>query len=261
MSGNGGSLTVVGIGIRAPEQTTPEATAQIERADKVYSLVENLLAEYWIHSLNENTESLLNCYAVGKDRRQTYREIVEIIVAAVGKGQRVCAATYGHPGVFAYPFHESIRRLRGMGFPAVMLAAISAEDCLFADLGIDPASSGCRSYEATDFLVYRRPIEAASSLILWQIGVIAELGCKNEERAWNRDGLVVLTQRLLQVYPAGHEVVVYEAACLPIGDPTIARIALAELPDAPVTTLSTLYVPPSKAPRVDRAMLRRLRMA
>jgi len=31
-----------------------------------------------------------------------------------------------------------------------MLPGISAEDCLVADLGIDPASSGCQSYEAND---------------------------------------------------------------------------------------------------------------
>jgi hypothetical protein len=35
-----------------------------------------------------------------------------------------------------------------------MLPAISAEDCLFADLGVDPADHGCPSYEATDFLVH-----------------------------------------------------------------------------------------------------------
>jgi hypothetical protein len=38
-----------------------------------------------------------------------------------------------------------------------MLPGISAEDCLFADLGIDPGIYGCQSYEATDFLANGRP--------------------------------------------------------------------------------------------------------
>jgi hypothetical protein len=32
-----------------------------------------------------------------------------------------------------------------------MLAGISAEVCLFADLGVDPAVNGTTTYEATDW--------------------------------------------------------------------------------------------------------------
>jgi hypothetical protein len=40
------------------------------------------------------------------------------------------------------------------GFDAVMLPGISAEDCLFADLGIDPGMIGCQSFEATDSITF-----------------------------------------------------------------------------------------------------------
>ena len=53
-----------------------------------------------------------------------------------------------------------------------MLPGISAEDCLFADLGVDPAEAGCQSYEATRFLERRPAIEPRAALILWQIGVV-----------------------------------------------------------------------------------------
>ena len=77
---------------------------------------------------------------------------------------------YGHQRVFVHPGHESIRRAHMEGFPACMLPGISAEDCLFAELGIDPSKNGCQSFEATDFLVYKRKFDNRSSLILWQIG-------------------------------------------------------------------------------------------
>ena len=48
------------------------------------------------------------------------------------------------------------------GFNAQMLAGISAEDCLFADLGLDPGKNGCQSFEATDFLIRRRQFEPTS---------------------------------------------------------------------------------------------------
>ncbi len=258
MKRRGGSLCAVGIGIRAPAQATFEARGRIESADKVFSLLADPLSEYWVRSLNANTESLGDLYAVGKERCQTYREMVERIVGAVREQLCVCAVSYGHPGVTAYPLHESVRRACAEGFAAQMLPGISAEDCLFADLGIDPTSGGCRSYEATDFLVYRRGADPASNLILWQIGVIAVSGFRQEPAIWNRDGLAVLTQTLLKVYRHDHEVVVYEAARLPVCDPRVERVALEDLPHAAVTPLSTLFVPPMVHAPPDQAMLQLL---
>jgi uncharacterized protein YabN with tetrapyrrole methylase and pyrophosphatase domain len=256
-----GSFSALGIGIRAPSQTTPEASARIKRAEKVFSIVADPLAEYWISALNQNTESLGALYSVGKDRRDTYREMVERIVDAVRAGLRVCAVAYGHPGVAAYPLHESVRRLRAEGFDAEMLPGISAEDCLFADLGIDPVDGGCRSYEATDFLVHRRGVDTAGNLILWQVGAIAETGYKLERGAWNPHGIVVLTEVLLETYPPEHEVIVYEAAQLPVCEARIQGVALASLPEAHITPMSTLFVPPLSKPAVDQTMLRRLGIA
>jgi hypothetical protein len=139
-----------------------------------------------------------------------------------------------------------------------MLPAVSAEDCLFAELNLDPAEAGCRSYEATDFLIYRRPLDPTSSLILWQIGAIGEFGYKYDSSAWNPEGLVVLTEKLLEVYRRDHEVIVYEAALLPVCASTIARIALENLPSAPVTIMSTLCVPAMSKPVLDAAIVARL---
>ncbi len=255
---NGASLSAVGIGLRAPSQATLEATARIESAEQVFTLLADPLSEYWIGTLNPNTRSLDGFYVVGKDRRETYREMVEEIVDAVRGGLRVCAVAYGHPGIAAYPLHESVRRVRAEGFPAEMLAAVSAEDCLAADLGIDPLKGGCRSYEATDFLVYRRPADPTSNLILWQIGAIAEPGYKCQRGLWNRKGLVVLTETLLEVYRPDHEVIVYEAARLPLCSATVERIPLETLPCARVTAMSTLFVPRMVEAQIDATMLRRL---
>jgi len=62
----------------------------------------------------------------------------------------------GQPGMFADPLHDAIGRVRAAGRPALMLPGISAEECLFADRGIDPAQTGACSFEATDFLVHHR---------------------------------------------------------------------------------------------------------
>jgi uncharacterized protein YabN with tetrapyrrole methylase and pyrophosphatase domain len=253
-----GSLTAIGIGIRAPSQTTLEASLRIERADKVFSLVADPLAEHWLSTINENVEPLHCLYVVGKERRETYAEIVARVLEAVREGLAVCAVTYGHPGIASFPLHESIRQARAVGFTAEMLAAVSAEDCLFSDLGIDPVSTGFTSYEATDFLVRRRSVDITNVLLLWQVGVIGELSCKTDHASWNPKGLEVLTETLLEAYPADHEVVIYEAARLPLCTPYIVRTALRRLPEAGVTALCSLLVPPVTKAKIDQAMVRRL---
>lgn len=260
MKGRGGSLWAVGIGIRAPAQTSLETSVRIENADKVFTMLADPLSEYWVRSLNDQTESLAPFYAVGKERQKTYDEMVDRIVGTVREGLGVVAVSYGHPGVAAYPLHESVRRARSEGFRAEMLPGISAEDCLFADLGIDPMRAGCRSYEATDFLVHRRGCDPGSNLLLWQIGVIAESGFKTEQGVWNHRGLVVLTQTLLETYHPEHIVTVYEAARLPVCGPVVERVALEELPNAAVTPLSTLFVPPMTKAMPDARMLHLLEM-
>lgn len=178
------------------------------------------------------------------------------MLAPVRNGRRVCAAFYGHPGVFVNPGHEAIRRARAEGYPARMQPAVSALDCLVADLGIDPAATGLQSYEATDFVMYRRRLDPTALLVLWQIGVVGELGYASEPR---RESLVLVVDRLGRAYPRGHEVILYEASPFPlVADPFVQRLPFEELADARVPLLATLVVPPARKPRRDRAVTKML---
>jgi uncharacterized protein YabN with tetrapyrrole methylase and pyrophosphatase domain len=252
--GSAGSLVVVGTGIRLGLQTTPEARQSIEQAQKVLYLCSDAASGGWIERLNPSAETLAGMYAPGRPRAETYDAMADEILAWVRKGLDVCAAFYGHPGVFAEPAHESIRRAREEGFPARMLPGVSAEDCLFADLGVDPGD-GCQSYEATDFLLHPPTFDTRVSLVLWQVaGVGARVG--RTEPA--REGLMVLAERLIEWYGPEHEVVLYEAPTWPIGGPAIRRLPLRDLADCDVTAMTTLYVPSNDRRRPDETMLDRL---
>jgi hypothetical protein len=252
-----GSLVIVGTGMRAGVDITPESRAYIRRADKVLYLVSDCLSEMWIARNNPTAESLAGMYIPGVPRQEIYAAMVDRILALVRQGLQLCVAFYGHPGVFVFPSHEAINRARAEGFSARMLPGISAEDRLFADLGFDPAAAGCQSYEATSFLVCRYRFDPRAALILWQIGALGD--CQWPPRADPRR-LRVLTDYLEPYYGGEHQVVIYEAARDPVGEPVIARLPLAALPDAPTTTGSTLHVPPREPARPDPDMLRRLDM-
>jgi hypothetical protein len=247
-----GSLTIVGTGIRIYGHTTQEARSHMETADKLLYLVCDPVTEYWIQKLNSTAESLQDFYQQGKHRLETYLEMVDRIMECVREGKNVCVAFYGHPGVFVLPSHEAIRRARTEGFNAKMLPGVSAEDCLFADLGIDPGRHGCQSFEATDFLLYKRRFDPYCSLILWQIGVIGDVEYKGR---FDLTGLRTLVDTLKQSYDPSHVVYIYEASQYPICDPRIEPVEINKISDAHVTPISTLYVPPKGQAYADTDMI------
>ena len=254
-SARAGELVVVGTGIKLVNHTTLEALDCIKRADRLIYLVTDPATETWLRRLNAAAESLIDCYAPGKPRERSYREMVQRMLAAVRTGAYVCAAFYGHPGVFVNPAHHAVRRARREGFRARMLPGVSTEDCLFADLGVDPADHGCQSFEATDFLAYRRRFDPTSALILWQVGVLGEpsfpteAGCRPER-------LERLTRVLRRHYDDRHPVILYEAAQFAVSEPRITKIPLSKLPTTRLWSITTLYIPPKPSRTPDAAVMR-----
>ena len=252
-----GSLTVVGTGIQLASQLTFEARVALQRAQIVLCLVAEPATRAWLERLNPNTESLNALYELDRNRSGAYEAMTEEIVRRVRDGLEVCAAFYGHPAVCAAPSHEALRRVRSEGLPARMLPAVSAEDCLFADLGLDPSRWGWQSYEATDFLVRARRIDPSAALVLWQIGTVGSALASAEKRPI---GLALLVESLLELYPPEHEVVVYEASPYPSWEPLVQPVPLSQLSEKHVTALSTLYIPPHGEASLDHTMLNRLEL-
>ncbi|HEY4574284.1 MAG TPA: SAM-dependent methyltransferase [Thermoanaerobaculia bacterium] len=252
-----GILRVIGTGIRTMGHLTIEAIAWMKAADKLLYLVGDPIGEDLILRLNPEAESLYGLYGEGKPRINTYNEMIDRVLTCVREGHRTCFALYGHPGVFVYPSHESVRRARAEGYDAQMLPGISAEDCLFADLGVDPASAGCQSFEATDFLLNQRRIEPSSSLVLWQVGVIGDSTFK-ASGIYGTGGIPLLLERLYEYYRPDHLVYVYEAATLPGCPPVIKPVPLYRLGEAGLTAASTLYVPPGQPAALDLARYQRM---
>src|SRR5690349_23128160 len=95
-----GSVAVVGLGMTLGAHLAPRARTYLEQADVVFAAVGDPLAELWLQDLHPDVRSLQPFYAEGKPRHDTYREMVAAVLAEVRAGRRVCAAFYGHPGVF-----------------------------------------------------------------------------------------------------------------------------------------------------------------
>jgi uncharacterized protein YabN with tetrapyrrole methylase and pyrophosphatase domain len=251
------SLVIVGTGMRAALDTTIESRTCIERASKVLYLVADSCAAAWIEQLNPSAESLTHFYELGKPRFEIYEAIIGEILGWLKKTPNLCVAFYGHPGFYAFAGHEAIKRAKLGGFHARMLAGISCEDQMFADLGIDPGASGCQTYEATAFLIHRIKFEPAAALVLLQVGVLAEANWPPSED--NRQ-LHVLMEYLLEFYNPEHEIVTYEASPDPAQQSKVQRASLLQLANLHISVSSTLYVPPASFPALNFEMIERLKM-
>jgi siroheme synthase len=251
-----GSLVCVGTGITLGSHITPLARSYIEQADVVFVLVADGITEKWIEQMNADVRSLQPYYLEGKSRMLSYREMVAAMVAQLTLGKKVVGAFYGHPGVFAWVPHNAIQQARELGYHAHMEPGISAEDCLFADLGIDPGTHGCQHFETSQFMFYKRSIDTAAYLILWQVGVagdrtLAKFTTDSEYRK-------VLVKLLAQYYPLEHEVILYEAATLPIQPTRIEQVPLGALAAASMDLKTTLVIPPSTQAEVNQQLLAEL---
>lgn len=255
------SLVVVGTGILWGAQTTLSAEQALRTADRVLFAVADGWTARWIRRLNPNAESLP--YPTdGRPRGQIYQDMVRRILAGLQQGEHVCAAFYGSPSVLAQPAHGAVSAAREAGFEARMLPGVSALDCLYADLGVDPGQFGCAAYEAEDFLVRPRTFDAYAGLVLCQIALIGTRGVfESEPAARVHNSLILLAEQLQKVYPSTHEAVLYEASSHPLRPPRIERIALSALPEARVREVTTLYLPPLGRAAVDNALKNRLAAA
>jgi uncharacterized protein YabN with tetrapyrrole methylase and pyrophosphatase domain len=251
-----GSLACVGLGMTLGSHLTPLARSHIEQADVIFAGLSDGIVELWLQRMHPDVRSLQPYYKEGKSRMKTYREWVDLMMTEVRAGQRVCGVFYGHPGIFAWSPHKVIEVARAEGFEAHMEPGISAEDCLYADLGIDPGRFGCQHFEASQLLFYERRIDPAGYLVLWQVGLVGDrsLGRFQTEPAYRQ----VLVDLLGQDYPLDHEVIIYRGATLPIEKPRVRRVALRDLPHVPLTAEETVVLPPAQALKLNVALQERL---
>lgn len=252
-----GSIACVGLGMTLGSHLTPLARSHIEKADVVFAALSDGIVEMWLESMHPDVRSLQSYYGKGdKSRMRTYQEWVEVMMAEVRAGRNVCAVFYGHPGVFAWSPHEVIRVARAEGYPAHMEPGISAEDCLYADVGFDPGRCGCQHYEASQLLFYEIPLNPNAYLVLWQVGLVGDRSLKRFSTG--PEYRQVLVDVLSRDYPLDNEVIIYRSATLPIQQPHINRISLKDLAATAIAPEDTIVLSPVDSLQPNEAVRERL---
>lgn len=255
MSENGGSLVIVGSGIQWGRHISRRSESEIRAADRVFAMVDAFALDR-LRQIRPDAVDLARHYREQPERTASYRAMEKELVDAVGAGADVCAVFYGHPGVFADVPHGAIEAVRALGRPTRMEPGVSAAACLFADLGIDPGARGMQSIEATQFLIEKRSLDPSALLILWQVALVGDLALDRFHA--DPSSLALLVEKLEGWYPADTEVILYEAAQLPVQRCRAERMPLRGLPEADYLEYTTLVIPPIRTAAPDREWLQRL---
>ena len=254
-----GQLVVIGSGIETVGFTLGDDEL-LRSADKVFFCVADPATVVWLKRLRPDAFDLYVLYDDRKPRYVTYMQMAEAMLHYVREGLRVVCVFYGHPGVFVLATHRSILIARREGHQAVMRPGVCALDCLCADLGVDPCHPGMQTHEATDMLVRRRKPDTSLHVVLWQVGLIGEMGFRRQ--GYINRNFSILVDYLQRSYGDEYPITHYVASRYPTIPPLIETYRLSELHDPAIqvriTGLSTFYLAPRDATSADPEMVERL---
>jgi hypothetical protein len=209
----------------------------------------------WIRTLNEEALDLSAYYQPGESRTVTYRVIAAKVLQAAQEAGPTALALYGHPLVLSTLSRMVLAGSEWLGLPSLVVPGISSIDAIVSDLRIDPGDVALQVQEATDLLLYRRPIDPQRGLLLFQP---AQAGTWLHSDHTRHAPLRALADYLVAFYPASHVVCLVRSASERCIDPLILKSSLAALPihgiDLP--TDFTLYVPPIGGPQPEAREVR-----
>ena len=250
-------LALVGLGLRR-SHLTREGEQALRACRRVYAISYVPEALDTIRELCADVVDLRTLYRLGQDRLTTYKEQATTVLDAALDGGPVGLAVYGHPLILAMPSMFILRTAPPLGLQVRVVPGISALDCLLADLGVDPFITGVQAHEATDLMLFRRPLLPSLATVLWQVGSLETrlhtLGPSRPER------LVGLQDYLTQFFPPDHPAFAVSTAVRDDQQPEIHRMTLADLPrhSALLHLGVTVYLPPAETAPADAGLAARL---
>lgn len=255
------NLIIAGTGIKFLSHLTLEVKAVIETSSCVIFLLNEPAIKHWISKTAKKYISLDNTYFSTSLREDAYNKIADQVLDCLLDYDDVCFIIYGHPTIFSSITAEIKKRIKSNGVNLQVMPGISAMDCLFADLNIDPGMYGMKSYDASEFILYDQVFSATSHLILWQISIIGKSEIvKDDEININKQkkAIEILTSKLIQHYPFDYNIVLYIASQYPGSNFKVIHLKLNELIKTHIPRLATLYIPPFGVKRLDIKVLKQL---
>lgn len=243
-------ITIVGLGMRSLDQLTREVERALAGAKQVFLIDGSPGLQQRLQRQGTKVIDLCSFYAEGKDRLHTYREMAKAVVAGAIHDGPVAFGLYGHPTIFAFPPFVVKEVAESLGLTVDVLPGVSAMDCLFAELMIDPANGGLQMFEATELLLTQRELPVDVQTLVWQVGTLESGLYSTKPSAPERFARFLAYLR--RFFPGHHPCTAIYCSDHPAIPSTILRFPLDQIGDfsGQLHGGFTLYLPPARIPEV-----------
>jgi uncharacterized protein YabN with tetrapyrrole methylase and pyrophosphatase domain len=250
-------IYILGLGILNIDHVTREAERALRRSNEVLYLDTGVATQTWLESLCPKVTPLFSENYVERGARLSgYHHMAAKVLEAALSHPPVSFALQGHPVVGATAPGLVVRAAELLGMKVKVLPGISAMDCLFAELLLDPVVDGLQIFEATDLLLRQRPLQTDAPALIWQVGAVES--CLYKARGSRPERFSRLRGYLLEYYPPEHPVTALHAATHPLAATERHTFPLGEI-EAQARLLHagvTLFVPAlGRRPIVDTSLL------
>ncbi len=244
-----GRLTIVGTGITAVSQMSTETLSYIKNADVVFYHATNGVTATQIRRLSRRAIDLYEYYGNGKERKVTYVQMAELMLRELRRGLSVVGVFHGHPGNFVLPARRALAIAAAEGYKTALIPAISAPDCLFADLRVDPGVFGCQILMASRVFATDTIIATSGHVVFLQVSAVGDKGFSFT--GYNNGKLPEFFGRLMELYGPDQDAVYYMAAVFPGTAPEVAvkQLHAYAAPEVQARIgAGMLYLPPRGVP-------------
>ena len=124
--------------------------------------------------MSRESVDLYEYYDEDKRRKTTYVQMSELMLREVRKGRLVVGAFHGHPGFFVFPARRALAIASAEGYQTAMIPAISAPDCMFADLRVDPGRFGCQILMASRVFSADVIVATTGHVVFLQVSAVGD---------------------------------------------------------------------------------------
>ena len=253
-------LYIIGLGVALPEHLTNQAIDTMSSCCKLFSIVQEPLAQWLRPEKRANIEviNLLDSYVDGSIRMENYTRAAETVLKATGDGRPVGYVTYGNPMAYDSVAQLIVKRASEFGRSARVLPGISSLDSILCDLQVDLAPA-IQVFEASWMMAFEILPRVDTHVILVQMG---QFGSYRAHYGHRLDGSALsrLVDHLASVYPKDHRVTLVRSTNSGDHPEKLSSFTLERLIDATAEELSgaSLYIPALRQPIPNAAMLAEL---